>query len=383
MAKSDYWRIVPIGEVAEVKKGTNFTSKQVISGEVPVIAGGREPAYYHQHSNRPANTITVSASGEAGYVSFHREPIFATDCTTIRSKSNMILTSYIYHYLKYNQKQLYRLRTGSALPHLYPRDLSRFKLCFPPLSQQRKISDALDNIDDIIERTKNVMIMTGQLHDVLLRTLLIQGLPGYHTEWKEASGIGTIPTNWQVVRLGEIVDIIGGSTPSRKIEEYWGSDIPWVVPSELTELTGRYLTSTRESITTAGLQSCSLRVIPSKSVLLTTRATIGAAAINLVPVTTNQGFQNLVPKSELDILWLYYYMLFSKRDLIRLASGSTFRELTRDSIRSITIACPPIQEQIAIANLLDMIDIVLELYRIEQDMLLTTGGSLSNFFFKE
>lgn len=350
------WKVVRLEEVAEIQKGTSFTSKELEPGDVPVIAGGREPAYYHKYSNRPPNTITVSASGDAGYVSFHREPIFATDCTTVRSKPQVSVTNYIHHFLKYNQNKLYRLRTGSALPHLYPRDIAGFQVILPPLEEQISIADILDSVEEKIEQTENTINKTEQLRDSLLHELLTQGLPGYHKEWKKVSGLGSIPASWQVVRLGDIVDVVGGSTPSRECIEYWNGDIPWVVPSELTELPDQYLSSTNESITHKGLQSGGLKIIPANSVLLTTRATIGVVAINLIPVTTNQGFQNLIPKNETDVLWLYYYMKSKSSELNRRASGSTFKEVSRDNVRALSVAYPSLYEQRKISSFLDILD---------------------------
>lgn len=168
------------------------------------------------------------------------------------------------------------------------------------------------------------------------------------------------PTNWKMVRLDEIADIIGGSTPSRNIKKYWNGDIPWVVPSELTRLSGRYLYSTNETITQDGLKSSGLKMIPPNSVLLTTRATIGEAAINRIAVATNQGFQNLIPKCGTDPVWLYYYILHIQQELARRASGSTFREVSRKDIRSLRILQPPFTEQKKIAKILESIDEVIE-----------------------
>lgn len=169
-----------------------------------------------------------------------------------------------------------------------------------------------------------------------------------------------LPDGWQIVRLDDVADVVGGSTPSRANEEFWGGTIPWIVPSELTNLPGRYLTSANETITDAGLKSAGLKIIPSKSVLLTTRATIGLAAINAIPVTTNQGFQNLVVKTGADHLWLYYQIISMRNELQRRASGSTFREISRDSLRSLLIPRPPLDEQKAIAAILDTLDNAVE-----------------------
>ena len=169
-----------------------------------------------------------------------------------------------------------------------------------------------------------------------------------------------LPEGWRTVRLDAIADVIGGSTPSRDRDEFWGGSIPWVVPSEITSLSGRCLTYTNECITEAGLQAAGLKILPVGSVLLTSRATIGAAAINTRPVATNQGFQNLVAKDGTNSVWLYYCISSMRRELDRRAAGSTFAEISRDNVRSLPILYPPLPEQRAIADVLDSIDVAIE-----------------------
>ena len=133
-----------------------------------------------------------------------------------------------------------------------------------------------------------------------------------------------------------------------------------MVPTELTDLSGRYLTVSRESITKQGLKAAGLQMLPAGSVLLTSRATIGVTAINTIPVATNQGFQNLVATAETDPLWLYYCISAIRPELERRSAGSTFREVSRDSVRSVPILLPPLPEQRAIAAVLDGIDEAIE-----------------------
>ena len=170
----------------------------------------------------------------------------------------------------------------------------------------------------------------------------------------------TIPDGWQRVRLGDVAEVIGGSTPSRGEPQFWEGNIPWIVPSELTTLTSRYLSASKEFITAEGMKSAGLKLIPTGSVLLTSRATVGVTAINDVPLATNQGFQNLIVKSGADALWLYYCVSRQRAELERRASGSTFLEVSRDSVRSLPILLPPLSEQRAIAAVLDSIDDAIE-----------------------
>lgn len=170
----------------------------------------------------------------------------------------------------------------------------------------------------------------------------------------------SLPHGWRVVRLGDVVEVIGGSTPSRVVSEFWNGDIPWVVPTEVTNLKGRFLVSTTDTITSDGMRSAGIKMIPVNSVLLTSRATIGAVAINKIPVSTNQGFQSLVPHHDVDTLWLYYLAGSMKRQLDRLAVGSTFREVHRSTMRKVQILLPPIGQQRKIAEVLDSIDDAIE-----------------------
>ena len=235
------------------------------------------------------------------------------------------------------------------------------------LAEQRAIAAVLDAIDDTIERTEAVIAATKELRRALLNELLTRGVPGWHSEWKDVPGIGIVPASWEVVRLGDVAEVMGGSTPSRTNSEYWGGSVPWAIPSELTELKSRYLTATRESITDAGMKSAGLIAIPTGSILLTSRATIGVTAINTMPVVTNQGFQNLVVKNGIDSLWLYYGVSAMRRELERRAAGSTFLEVSRDSVRTLPILLPPLAEQRAIAAILDAIDDTIERRREERD----------------
>lgn len=171
---------------------------------------------------------------------------------------------------------------------------------------------------------------------------------------------GSVPDGWRRVRLGEIAEVIGGSTPPRGDPECWNGSVPWVTPTEVTRLTGRTLGETRECITAVGVKRAGLKLLPTGTVLLTTRATIGAVARVVSPVTTNQGFQNLVPREGIDATWLYYVAQSSRPALERLAGGSTFKEVSPQSVRKLDLLLPPLSEQRAIAAVLDAVDDTIE-----------------------
>ncbi len=122
-----------LGLIADVQKGSSITSSQTKSGKIKVVAGGTDFAYYHNESNRPANTITISASGaNSGFVNYWEEPIFASDCTTVRG-NNDTHTLFLYYLLRSIQDQIYYLQRGSGQPHVYPDDLKRVPI--PDISE--------------------------------------------------------------------------------------------------------------------------------------------------------------------------------------------------------------------------------------------------------
>lgn len=150
-AFSGRWQEVKLGDICKVKKGTSFTKKELIKGDVPVIAGGQQPACYHNQSNREGKIITVSASGAyAGYIDYYEIPIFASDCSTIQETTADI--NFIYAILKSKQNWIYHaLQTGGAQPHVYPKDLEKLKIIIPELKdEQTAIAQILTTADDEI-----------------------------------------------------------------------------------------------------------------------------------------------------------------------------------------------------------------------------------------
>ncbi len=164
----------------------------------------------------------------------------------------------------------------------------------------------------------------------------------------------TTPSNWQKVRLGDIAEIIGGGTPSTQVTSFWNGSINWFTPTEIGIT--KYVHKSQRTITPLGLKKSSAKLLPIGTILLTSRASIGDCAILKVVATTNQGFQSLIPLEKINNEFLYYLMLTLKNKLLKLASGSTFLEVSPNKIKNLLIPLPPLNEQIAIANVLSGLD---------------------------
>ena len=167
------WFNTKLGNVVNIHKGSMLTSDKFVAGNIPVIAGGKIPAGYHNVANRPANTITISASGaSAGYVALYNKPIFATDCSTIEPCSIYDI-HYIYHLLKYYQSEIFAMQTGGAQPHVHPSDLNELQILFAKdIEEQQAIATILSDMDKEIadleaQRDKYRLLKSGMMQKLL------------------------------------------------------------------------------------------------------------------------------------------------------------------------------------------------------------------------
>ena len=169
--------------------------------------------------------------------------------------------------------------------------------------------------------------------------------------------MNTQPKHWKMVKLENVTEIIKGGTPSRNVEKYFRGDIAWAIPSDITALdSALYINDTESHITEEALNNSAARLLPIGTVLLTSRATIGDTAINTVPMATNQGFANFICHKKLLNVFLAYYLRYIKKKLNDLASGSTFKEITKGTLVNIEIPDIPLEEQRAIAEVLSDVD---------------------------
>lgn len=164
-------------------------------------------------------------------------------------------------------------------------------------------------------------------------------------------------SNWKDCVLADLGEIVGGATPSTKNESYYGGDIAWITPKDLSTFQGRFIRRGERNITSDGFNSCSARLMPPHSILFTSRAPIGYVAIAENKVCTNQGFKSIVPNADTDYLFLYYLLVHNRDRIENMGSGTTFKEVSGSVMKGITVSVPTdIEEQKAIARVLGSLD---------------------------
>lgn len=245
------------------------------------------------------------------------------------------------------QTWLLRNATGTTMPSLNQNILGRVLIPYAPLPEQRAIAEALRDVDALLDGLERLITKKRDLKLAVMQQLLggQTRLPGF-------------TASWEIRRLDEVAFISSGGTPSTVVPRYWDGSISWCTPTDITALNGsKYLNSTCRSITEEGLEASAAVLVPSCSVVMTSRATIGLCAINTTPVATNQGFKNFVPRENTDVEFLYYLLGFIRNEFIRYAAGSTFLEIGKEQVESHQVLIPSLRdEQSAIAVVLADMD---------------------------
>jgi type I restriction enzyme S subunit len=225
-------------------------------------------------------------------------------------------------------------------------DWLNWQIDVPPFFEQRRIAEVLADFDNAIEATDALVAAKQRQKRRLINQIFAPSidlnLP--------------IPRGWSRVRCDELARVVGGSTPDTTKSVYWGGDIPWCTPTDLTNLPSRYISKTARNLTQAGVSACSTSILPAKSIVLCSRASVGESAINTVPMCTNQGFQSLVPKQQSDLYYLFYLMRGCQRRLARFSAGSTFLEFPGRELAQMPIVVPPSAEREKVGRMFAALD---------------------------
>ena len=166
------WLVNNLGSFVNIAKGKNITKNTVVHGEIPVVAGGLKPAYYHNKANTKGPVITVSASGaNAGYVNLYHEDVWASDCSYIESEGELSIPFY-YLMLKERQSEITLMQKGAAQPHVYPKDLMRLVISMPPKLLLEQFTDLVAASFNLIKVLELENKQLAYARDLLLPKLM-------------------------------------------------------------------------------------------------------------------------------------------------------------------------------------------------------------------
>ena len=301
-----------LGDVAELKRGQAVTRKEIMEGQIPVIAGGREPAYYIDRPNRQGETIVIAGSGAyAGFVSFWNEPIFVSDAFSIVVDRGTLQPRFVYHWLNGMQEAIHALKSGGGVPHVYPKDVAKLRCPIPPLEVQREIVRILDQFTTLeAELEAELEARRAQYEHYRNHLLSYESL--------------ATRSPVKVVKLGDVIAISRGASP-RPISKYvtQGEGIPWIKIGDV-DPRGKFVTSAAECITSAGAEK-SRKVLPG-DFILSNSMSFGRPYILQIEGCVHDGWLILSNVADHWIPDFLYHSLRTdnvQRQFAQLASGGT------------------------------------------------------------
>lgn len=270
------------------------------------------------------------------------DSLCGTGCLKIEVPVSELVPKFLYFYLKQLAivEWIVNQSIGATMENLNSNTLKKLLIKYPPLLIQNRIVSILSAYDELIEvNNQRIKILEDTASQIYKEWFVRMRFPGY----KKTKFEKGIPDGWNVTKIADAFDILGGGTPSTEKEEFWNGYINWFTPTDITGSSSIFLKESSNKISETGLKQSSAKIFPPYSIMMTSRATIGAVGINTTTGCTNQGFITCLPNELLPYTFLYYWISFNKETFEMLASGSTFLEITKGTFKKIKIIVPKIE----------------------------------------
>lgn len=344
------WQDSNLGELCEITTGNSNVDENLEAGKYRFFDRGIDSEHYLDTYFLDKEAIIYAGEGASFYPRYYKGKFALHQrCYALFDFFN-VNGAFLYQYLNTCNNHFIATAVGSTVKSLRRNCFMSCPVKLPCLEEQQKIAAFFTALDEKIRLSEQKLNLISKIKKGIAQKLFAQDL-----RFKNKDGY--FFDSWKSYTVGELVDVIGGGTPSTQNPDYWDGDIYWLTP---TEINSKYVHSSNRKITFDGVRNSSAKLLPKGALLLTTRATLGACSINNQdnPVCTNQGFQSLVCKDGVDNEFMYYVVTDSafQKTMIQRASGSTFLEISSKNLKGIVIHLPSLEEQRQIATLLSSLD---------------------------
>ena len=289
--------------------------------------------------------ILFVCKGTPGRCALVPDPIdfcIAQDMVGLRANKSIIDNKYLLAVLRsYEiQKFIYNTSVGDVIPHFKKQFFNKLLIPVPPMELQTKIGAFYYSISQKIENNNKINANLESQAQALFKSWFVDFTPFKDQPFVD-SELGPIPQGWKVGKLGDLGEIVGGSTPSKSKPEYYTTHgIAWLTPKDLSTSKAKFTSRGEIDITDEGYKSTSTKLMPRGSVLFSSRAPIGYLTIAKNEICTNQGFKSLVPNG-VGTGFVYYTLRHLTPQIENRATGSTFKEASATLMRSVETIVPP------------------------------------------
>jgi len=317
-------KLCKLGDVVSFGNGKTRPSSE---GNIPIY-GGNGILGYCADKNYEGETIIIGRVGAyCGATHYENKPIWVSDNALSAKPKGKNNTKFFYYFLK--DMALNQHAGGSSHPLVTQTLLNSLDVeVIDNPEEQKAIAAVLSSLDDKIDLLHRQNKTLEAMAETLFRQWFIE----------EAQD------DWEEKILNDVISVKGGTTPSTKEPKYWGGDIYWTAPRDLSNHKAIFLFDTERKITAKGLAKIGSGLMPIGTVLLSSRAPIGYMAITDIPTAINQGYIAIVCDKSVSNFFMYLWCKINMEDIKNAGNGSTFQEISKSNFKALSLTIPPKQK---------------------------------------
>ena len=350
---SGEWDKKPINKILTIGSGRDY--KHLSDGNIPVYGTGGYMLSVNDYLY-DGESVCVGRKGTIDKPMFLTGKFWTVDTLFYTHSFKDNIPKFIYAlFLKINW---YKYNEASGVPSLSKITIGKIDIYIPTPKEQQKIANTLSSLDNLIEaQQRKVEALQKHKKGLMQQLFPSEGANEPKLRFKEFSG------EWEEKKLGDICKVAkSGGTPTSTKSNYYNGTIPFLSIGDMTEQ-GKYLTNTTKTITQEGLDNSSSWIVPINTIIYSMYASVGFVSINKIPLATSQAVINLVIKDNINIEYIYYFLVNYKKYIHKLIETGTQGNLNAKSVKSIKVLLPILKEQQKIANTLSSLDSLIEAYQ--------------------
>ena len=376
----NHWREVRLGDLGEVGRGRSRHrprhASELYGGPYPFVqtgdikaSGGRITSHSQTYSEYglaqsrlwPANTMVITIAANIAETAILTYPSCFPDSVVgfiaDESKCDVRFVEYSFRLLR-AQIQQENVGTGSVQDNINLQTLDELRFPLPPLPEQRAIAHILGTLDDKIELNRRMNQTLEEMARAIFQDWFVDfGPVRAKLEGREPylppevwdlfpdrlvdSELGEVPEGWGVGFLNDSIEILSGGTPKTSVSTYWDGDIPWYTAKDAPALSEIFVLATERSITQAGVDNSSTKVLPAGTTIITARGTVGRLACLGIPMAMNQTCYGISGASNYPDYFTYWNVRNMVNDLQARTHGTIFDTITRETFKIAETVLPP------------------------------------------
>ena len=355
----------------EAGSGYYFLSVKDVFGDRMVYDNARQImeadfAETHRRTNLEPGDVLFTNTGTIGRMAIAPDDpktartTFQKSVAILKPKREIVLSRFLYFALRFDNARLSDFAAGTTQKNLLLKDLRAFTVRIPPLAEQKAIAAVLGTLDDKIELNRRMNATLEAMARALFQSWFVDFDPvrakldgrkpigldettaALFPDSFQNSAAGHIPKGWTIQPVGEVVDCVGGGTPSTAEPKFWeGGTHHWTTPKDFSSLQVPVLLDTDRKLTDAGIAKISSGLLPTGTLLLSSRAPVGYLAIAAMPVAINQGFIALKCNDRASNFFMLNWCQTNMAEIESRATGTTFAEISKQNFRPIRVVLPP------------------------------------------